>query len=68
LANHPVDWPVIFDDTGWDNAIARSYGVNRLPTHVIIDREGIIRLIAVGGEKKKTLMRRICALAPEPTC
>jgi peroxiredoxin len=53
LADHPVDWPVIFDDTGWDNAIARSYGVNRLPAHVIIDREGIVRLIAEGGDKKK---------------
>ncbi|HKQ76403.1 MAG TPA: FG-GAP-like repeat-containing protein [Blastocatellia bacterium] len=53
LANHPVDWPVIFDDTGWDNAIARSYGVNKLPAHIIIDREGIIRLIAAGGDKKK---------------
>jgi peroxiredoxin len=53
LANHPVDWPVIFDDTGWDNAIARSYGVNRLPAHIIIDRQGIIRLMAEGGDKKK---------------
>jgi peroxiredoxin len=68
LANHPVDWPVIFDDTGWDNAIARSYGVNRLPTHVVIDRDGIIRLIAEGAETKKRLTQRICALAPELNC
>src|SRR5262245_18116373 len=53
LAARPVDWPVIFDDTGWDNAIARAYGVNRLPAHFIIDRQGIVRLIAAGGEKKK---------------
>jgi len=53
LADHPVDWPVVFDDTGWDNTIARSYGVNRLPAHIIIDREGIIRLVAEGGDKKK---------------
>ncbi len=53
LARSPVSWPVIFDDTGWDNAIARSYGVNRLPIHVIIDREGIIRLISEGGGKDK---------------
>jgi peroxiredoxin len=54
LADHPVDWPVIFDDSGWDNAIARSYGVTRLPVRIIIDREGIIRLIAEGGDKNKT--------------
>jgi peroxiredoxin len=53
LANHPVDWPVIFDDTGWDNAIARSYGVKRLPAHIVIDQQGIIRLMAEGGDKKK---------------
>src|SRR5215813_2690163 len=64
LAARPVDWPVIFDDTGWDNAIARSYGVNRLPAHFVIDREGIVRLIAAGGEIKKiqeikTVMQRL---------
>jgi alkyl hydroperoxide reductase subunit AhpC len=68
LANHPVDWPVIFDDTGWDNPIAQSYGVNRLPTYVVIDRDGIIRSIAEGAKKKKGLMRRICALAPDLNC
>ncbi len=62
LTTRPVDWPVIFDDTGWDNAIARSYGVNRLPAHIVIDREGIIRLIAAGAEKNtiqevKTVMQ-----------
>src|SRR5262245_43195284 len=64
LATRPVDWPVIFDDTGWDNAIARSYGVNRLPAHIIIDREGVVRFITAGGDKKKiqevkTVMRRL---------
>jgi peroxiredoxin len=64
LARSPVNWPVIFDDTGWDNAIARSYSVNRLPLHVIIDQEGIVRLIAEGGEtealqKIKSTLRRL---------
>jgi peroxiredoxin len=53
LAAHPVDWPVIFDDTGWDNMIARSYGIDRLPAHIVIDQKGIIRLTAEGGDKKK---------------
>jgi peroxiredoxin len=52
LAEHQVDWPVLFDDTGWENQIARSYHVSELPVHVVIDREGIIRSVAAGKDQK----------------
>jgi peroxiredoxin len=51
LAEQQVDWPVLFDDTGWENQIARSYRVGELPVHVVIDREGIIRSVAAGKDQ-----------------
>jgi len=33
-------WPTAFDGQGWQNAIARKYGINTLPTLWLIDRKG----------------------------
>jgi peroxiredoxin len=52
LVEHEVNWPVLFDDTGRENQIARSYDVSELPVHVIIDREGVIRSVATGKDQK----------------
>ena len=52
LVEHEVNWPVLFDDTGRENQIARSYDVTELPVHVIIDREGVIRSVAAGKDQK----------------
>jgi peroxiredoxin len=35
-----INWPVNYDGKGWQNAIARKYGINALPTLWLIDREG----------------------------
>ena len=33
-------WPTAFDGQGWQNAIARKYGINTLPTLWLIDMKG----------------------------
>ena len=33
-------WPTSFDGQGWQNAIARKFGINTLPTLWLIDRKG----------------------------
>jgi hypothetical protein len=33
-------WPTAFDGQGWQNAIARKFGINTLPTLWLIDRRG----------------------------
>jgi peroxiredoxin len=38
-----VTWPVAFDGKGWATPVARSLGINRLPTVWIIDQAGILR-------------------------
>jgi hypothetical protein len=42
-----ADWPTHFDGLGWRGPIARSLGINSLPTVWIIDKKGILRSINV---------------------
>jgi hypothetical protein len=35
-----LHWPTAFDGGGWQNALARKYGINTLPTLWLIDRKG----------------------------
>ncbi len=38
-------WPTNFDGLGWDNAIARPFGINAIPTVFVIDKKGVLRSI-----------------------
>jgi hypothetical protein len=40
-----VDWPTHFDGLGWRGPIARSFGINALPSVWILDTKGILRTI-----------------------
>jgi hypothetical protein len=42
-----ANWPTHFDGLGWHGPIARSLGINSLPTVWIIDKKGILRSINV---------------------
>lgn len=35
-----LHWPTAFDGGGWQNALARKFGINTLPTLWLIDRKG----------------------------
>jgi len=35
-----ITWPVAYDGKGWQNEIARKFGINALPTLWLIDRNG----------------------------
>jgi hypothetical protein len=40
-----ADWPTHFDGLGWRGPVARSLGINALPTVWTIDKKGILRSI-----------------------
>ena len=40
-----ADWPTHFDGMGWRSPVARSLGINALPSVWIIDKKGILRTI-----------------------
>ena len=35
-----ITWPTAFDGKGWQNSIAREFGVNTIPTLWLIDKKG----------------------------
>ena len=45
LRDLPASWPTHFDGKGWNSPLARSLGINALPTVWIIDKKGVLRTI-----------------------
>ena len=37
-----MPWPQYFDGKGWNNKLAKQYGVRSIPTNYLLDRNGII--------------------------
>ena len=40
-----LDWPLAFDGKGWQNSIARQFGINSLPTLWLIDKQGRLQTL-----------------------
>lgn len=49
-----------------DTQIAANYRVLGIPTHVFVDREGIIREIRVGAMSKKTMEKKLAQIIGSP--
>jgi thiol-disulfide isomerase/thioredoxin len=41
-ATQGLAWPQYFDGQGWDNKLAKRYGVHSIPMNYLLDRNGII--------------------------
>jgi peroxiredoxin len=55
LKSHRIDWPLYCDGQGWNSPLARSYGLNSIPTVWLVDREGILRRLNVRTEWEEAL-------------
>jgi thiol-disulfide isomerase/thioredoxin len=55
VADKSLPWPQVFFDEegkrGWENPLARRYGVNAIPRLLVIDREGRLAVNDVRGER-----------------
>ena len=40
-----ITWPVAFDGKGWQNSIARQFGINAIPTLWLIDKQGRLQAL-----------------------
>jgi thiol-disulfide isomerase/thioredoxin len=49
-ATQGLAWPQYFDGQGWDNKLAKRYGVHSIPTNFLLDRNGIILGEGLRGE------------------
>ncbi len=45
LAELPASWPTHFDGKGWESPLARSLGINALPTVWILDKKGVVQTL-----------------------
>ena len=50
-----------------DTQIAANYRVLGIPTHIFVDRDGIIRTMRVGAMSKKTMEKRVAEVIAAPT-
>jgi peroxiredoxin len=61
VANRGMVWPQLHDGRGWDGAAARAYGVDALPSSVLVDRDGRIHRVDLRGRE---LHRALASLLP----
>ncbi|MBN1868412.1 redoxin domain-containing protein [Candidatus Sumerlaeota bacterium] len=45
-----IPWPQVFDGRGWDNAVAKQFGVHGIPAPVLLDRDLRVYLPKARGE------------------
>ncbi|HJO02788.1 MAG TPA: TlpA disulfide reductase family protein [Acidobacteriota bacterium] len=50
LRRHSVGWPQIHANDGYSDAIAVDFGIDRLPTNLLLDRHGRVRALDVRGD------------------
>jgi peroxiredoxin len=60
---HGLTWPLEFDGGGWESPLARSLGINALPTVWLIDRQGRLRSLN-GLENLVAKVRQMLAERP----
>ena len=61
LNDYEIPWPQYFDGKGWDCAIARKFGVQSIPTVLLVDKKGVLRRKATQG----LLEQQVAALLDE---
>ena len=63
IAREKLDWPQYYDGEGWDNEIARRYGIDAIPATFLIGRDG---LIAATDIADTALKAQVAALLATP--
>ena len=51
VKENAMSWKIISDHGGWQNVIAKKWGVDSIPRTYVLDRKGIIRYVGLGGEQ-----------------
>ncbi|MEO6847162.1 MAG: TlpA disulfide reductase family protein, partial [Chthoniobacterales bacterium] len=54
-----ISWPTNFDGKGWENPIARRFGINALPTLWLLDRQGRLRTLNARDNYELTLRQLV---------
>jgi len=63
LAKEKIDWPHYFDGEGWDNMIAKQYGIESIPATFLIGPDGLIAATDVPASSLKARVAELLAAA-----
>lgn len=61
LKAQKMTWPQYFDGAGWNNKLAKKYGVNSIPATYLLDREGKIIASDLRGEALEAAVAKALA-------
>jgi thiol-disulfide isomerase/thioredoxin len=61
LRAQKMTWPQYFEGQGWDNKLAKQYGVNSIPATYLLDREGKIIGKGLRGEALEAAVAKALA-------
>ena len=53
IKRRKIAWPQFFDGTGWDNKIAKRFGVTAIPSMWLVNKKGLVVDMNVRGDLKE---------------
>jgi thiol-disulfide isomerase/thioredoxin len=61
IESNKITWPQYFDGKWWKNDVAVRYGVQSIPTTILVDRSGKIRYKSLRGKQLETAVQQLVA-------
>ena len=61
MKENAMDWQTQFDGLGWDNALAKTFGVASIPASLLLDREGRVAAVNLRGDNLAVQVERLLA-------
>jgi thiol-disulfide isomerase/thioredoxin len=62
-----IAWPQYFDGTGWDNRIAKRFGITAVPTMWLVDQKGMLVDANVRGDLAAKVEKLLAPPPPPPS-
>lgn len=59
VAQDHIRYKQVNDPAGWNSPVAENYGINQIPTSLLLDREGKIIAIDLGGPRLETAIKQL---------
>jgi|694.fasta_scaffold60001_3 thiol-disulfide isomerase/thioredoxin len=56
LAGRKLPWPILFSGKGWEDPLARSYGISGIPQLILVGRDGNVISTTARGERLGELL------------
>lgn len=59
VREHDIRWPQVYDGRGWENDVARLYGVVAIPATLLLDKNGNVRQAGLHGAQLETSVKAL---------